>query len=177
MSTVTVSEGSVRVRKLTEGALCVALSVVLSYLKLFRMPQGGSITLEMAPILFFAYRCGAKWAVGAGALSGLLQMLFGGSIYHPVQAILDYPVAFACVGLAGAFGERLISGALAGGAARLACHVVSGAVFFAAYAPAGQNPWIYSAVYNLTFMIPALILSGGAAWILWKKLGDITPPR
>ena len=170
MNTETMSKSSDRVRTLVEGALCVALSVVLSYFKIFKMPQGGSITLEMAPLFFFAYRHGFKWGISAGALSGLFQMLFGGYIYHPLQAILDYPLAFACTGLAGAFGSHFVVGTLIAGAARLFCHVASGAIFFASYAPAGQNPWVYSTIYNATYMIPVLILSGGVAWILWKKL-------
>ncbi len=170
MSAGVMSKSSDRVRALVEGALCVALSVVLSYLKVFKMPQGGSITLEMAPLFFFAYRHGFKWGISAGALSGLLQMLFGGYIYHPVQAILDYPLAFACTGLAGAFGPHFLIGTAAAGFARFVCHVLSGVIFFASYAPAGQNPWIYSSIYNAGYMIPDLILCGGAAWILWKKL-------
>lgn len=161
---------SERVRTLVECALCVALSVVLSYFKIFRMPQGGSVTLEMAPLFFFAYRHGVKWGISAGALSGLLQMLFGGYIYHPLQAILDYPLAFACGGLAGAFGPRFVPGVLAAGAGRVLCHILSGVIFFASYAPEGQNPWLYSTIYNVTYMVPTLILSGGAAWVLWRKL-------
>lgn len=160
-----------------EGALCVSLSVVLSYLKVFKMPQGGSITLEMAPLIFFAYRHGFKWGISAGALSGLFQMLFGGAVYHPLQAILDYPAAFACVGFAGAFGRHFVIASIVGGALRLLCHVVSGAVFFGSYAPAGQNPWLYSTIYNLTYMIPALIISGSVAWLLWKKLEGKTSQR
>ena len=170
MSAETISKSSDRVRTLVEGALCVALSVVLSYFKIFKMPQGGSITLEMAPLFFFAYRHGFKWGISAGALSGLFQMLFGGYIYHPVQAILDYPLAFACTGLAGAFGSHFVVGTLVAGAGRLFCHTASGAIFFASYAPAGQNPWLYSTIYNATYMIPVVIISGGVAWVLWKKL-------
>ena len=106
----TTVKSPVKVSVLVEGALCVALSVVFSYFKLFSMPQGGSITLEMAPLLFFSYKQGGKWGVCAGFLSGLLQMLFGGYIVHPVQALLDYPLAFACIGAAGLFGRHIIAG-------------------------------------------------------------------
>ena len=41
---------------LVEGALCIALSIVLSYIRLFRMPQGGSVNLELVPLILFAWR-------------------------------------------------------------------------------------------------------------------------
>ena len=170
MSETTVKSGTVKVSVLVEGALCVALSVVLSYFKLFSMPQGGSITLEMAPLLFFAYKHGGKWGIIAGGLSGLLQMLFGGYIVHPVQALLDYPLAFACIGIAGLFGRHIIAGTIAAGLGRLLCHVLSGVIFFSSYAPAGQSPWIYAAVYNVSFMTPTLILASVTALMIWKKL-------
>jgi thiamine transporter len=156
---------------MVEGALCVALSVVFSYFKMFAMPQGGSVTLEMAPLLYFAYRQGFKWGAAAGAMSGVLMMLLSGYVAHPVQAVLDYPLAFGCLGLAGLFKTKPIIGTIVAGAARLASHVLSGAIFFASYAPEGQNPWIYSLVYNASYLIPALIISAVLALILWKRLG------
>ncbi len=172
MNETQTRNSSQRVKILIESALCVALSVVLSYFKLLRMPQGGSVTLEMAPLLFLAYRHGFKWGIAAGAMSGLIQLLFGGYVVHPAQAILDYPLAFGCVGIAGLFGEKALLGTIVAGFSRFLCHVVSGAIFFAKYAPEGQNPWIYSIVYNATFIIPALILSAITALILWKRFLD-----
>jgi thiamine transporter len=159
------------VRELTECALCVALSVVFSQFKMFSMPQGGSVTLEMAPLLYLSYKRGFKWGVSAGAMSGILQGLIGGFIVHPVQAALDYPLAFACVGIAGLFKAHPLLGAIAAGAGRLFCSVLSGVIFFASYAPEGQNPWVYSTIYNASYMIPAVILSTTLALLLWKKLG------
>ena len=107
------------------------------------MPQGGSITLEMAPLLYFSYKYRYKWGITAGLVSGLLQAVFGGYVAHPAQGILDYPAAFACMGLAGCFGESA-KGVTAGTAlavvSRLVCHVLSGVIFFASYAPEGQTP-------------------------------------
>lgn len=171
MSTTTAQGASARTRTLVECALCVALSVVFSYVKFFRMPQGGSITLEMAPLVYFAYRYGLKWGLGAGAMSGVLQMLLGGYVVHPIQALLDYPVAFACMGIAGASKKHLLLGAVVAGVARLFCHVLSGAIFFAQYAPATQNPWLYSTIYNASFMAPSMVISMALALMLWKKMG------
>jgi thiamine transporter len=157
---------------MVEGALCVALAVVFSEFKMFAMPQGGSVTLEMAPLLYFSYRRGFKWGAAAGVISGVFMVLFGGYIAHPIQAALDYPVAFACVGAAGFFKGKPILGTILAGGARFVCHVLSGVIFFSSYAPEGQNPWVYSAVYNASFMVPSLLISGVLAMILWKRLGS-----
>lgn len=172
MGTEAISSESGRIRVLVEGALCVALSVVFSYLKIFRMPQGGSVTLEMAPLLYFAYRRGVGWGVCAGAMSGVLQMLLGGYVVHPAQALLDYPLAFACLGAGGMRWHRPIPGTLVAVAARLFSHVCSGVIFFASYAPEGQNPWLYSTVYNAGFMVPSAIMSALVAWMLWKRMAE-----
>lgn len=167
----TVAKGSDRVRVMVEGALCVALAVVFSELRMFSMPQGGSVTLEMAPLLYFSYRRGLKWGASAGVMSGVFMMLFGGYIAHPIQGILDYPAAFACIGAAGFFKEKPVLGTILAGVARFVCHALSGVIFFSSYAPEGQNPWLYSSVYNASYMIPSLLISGVLAMILWKKLG------
>jgi thiamine transporter len=172
MENTAISETFNKTRALVEGALCVALSVVFSNLKLFSLPQGGSVTLEMAPLLYFSYKYGYKWGIPAGAMSGLLQMLMGGYIAHPVQAVLDYPAAFACMGLGGVFGQNgkgVAAGTVLAAIARLACHILSGVIFFASYAPEGQNVWIYSLVYNASFMAPSIIITAVAACFLWKK--------
>ena len=142
------------------GGLCVALSFVLSYIKLFSMPEGGSITLaSMLPLLWYAHRFGLRAGLLAGLAYGVLQFIQNPEFYAPLQVLLDYPLAFACIGLAGLFLRRedkgagrnlvfLLAGVLTGSIARAACHIVSGAVFFAEYAPAGMNVWLYSLGYN-----------------------------
>jgi len=167
--------GSGRTRILVEGALCVALSVVLSNFRLFRMPQGGSVTLDMAPLFFFAYRHGFKWGVTAGAISGIFQLIFGGYVAHPAQAFLEYPAAYAMLGSAGIFGRDIkgrVAGTLVASALRLACHVLAGVIFFAAYAPEGMNVWLYSTVYNGSYIVPATLISAGAALILWRRFPE-----
>lgn len=148
---------------LVEGGLCIALSFVLGYIKLFSMPQGGSVTAgEMIPIIIFALRHGSLPGIVVGALYGFVQMLFGGSIFHPVQAILDYPVAFGVLGLAGLFSSEfektksvvpVIKGASLGIVLRMIAHTLTGAIFFASYAPEGQNPWAYSIIYNASYLV------------------------
>ena len=162
-----------KVRILVEGAMAAALALALSYARIWRMPQGGSITLENVPLFLFTLRWGLKAGLGAGSVAGLLQLILGGYVVHPVQALLDYPMAFAVLGLA-ALCRRPIWGGLAlGASARFLCHVLSGVVFFAAYAPEGTNVWIYSAAYNGSFMLPSLVLSVVAVYMIWPRLEKI----
>ena len=157
------------VKMLVEGGLCIALAFVLGYIKLFSMPQGGSVTAgEMIPIIIFALRHGSLPGIIVGALYGLVQMLFGGSIFHPIQAILDYPVAFGVLGLAGIFLAEfeknksikpVLAGASLGIVLRMIAHTLTGAIFFASYAPEGQNPWIYSIIYNASYLVVEFIIT------------------
>lgn len=153
-------------RMLIEGGVMVGLAYVLNLIKVFDLPQGGSVTAgSMIPILIFAYRWGAKSGILAGVVFGLMQLFLGGYVATPVQAALDYPIAFGLLGIAGFFskeGEVPFSGAFVGIflalLARTMAHVISGVVFFAEYAPEGMNPFIYSLVYNGSYMgIEALV--------------------
>ena len=151
---------SSRITIVVEGALCAALSVVLGYLTVFRMPQGGSINLELVPILIFAYRHGWKWGIEVGVLVGLLSLMLGGYVVHPVQAILDYPLASGALGLSGLWRKRLgtlITGTIIGGILCYCCSVVSGVVFFASYAPEGSNVLMYSIAYNSFFLLKLVV--------------------
>ncbi|MDD2206587.1 MAG: energy-coupled thiamine transporter ThiT [Aminobacterium sp.] len=158
---------------LVEGALVVAMTVAFSYIKLWRMPQGGSVTLENIPLLIFALRHGLKYGFGAGTVAGIIQLLLGGYVVHPVQALLDYPLAFGVLGLAALIRKPLWAGLTLGTLARLVCHILSGVVFFASYAPEGTNVWLYSTVYNASYMIPNLALGIIITYLVWGRLNKI----
>jgi thiamine transporter len=162
------------VRVLAEIGVAVALSAVLGQLRLFQMPQGGSVSLEMLPIIFIAIRGGVMPALVTGVLYGLLQLILPGAyIYHPAQALLDYPLAFGALAAAGFVPVRpLASGALAklpfaalfaavllGTSARFVFHFLSGLIFFASYAPGWEAPWLYSMTYNLLYLLPEALIS------------------
>lgn len=139
------------VRALVYGALCVSLSFVLSYMKLFSMPMGGSLTLcSMLPIAMYAWAFGPAYGFTAAFAYSLLQVIQGAWIVHPVQFILDYFVAFTCYGLSSLFPQCLPLGVGVAGLARYACSVLSGVVFFAEYAAeAGyESALLYSLAYN-----------------------------
>lgn len=149
-------------KMLVEGTVCIALALILRTIKLYELPNGGSITPgKMIPLIIFALRYGPIKGFVVGAVYGTMSIILGGSIYHPVQAILDYPLAYGLLGLAGLFKDEfqkthsirtILLGSLVGIFGRFICHVLSGVVFFKEYAPAGMNPWFYSITYNASFL-------------------------
>lgn len=155
---------------LVEGALSIALAVVLSYFKLFSMPQGGSVSLTLLPLLVFSFRSGWRYGIFVGAVTGLLRLMLGGYVVHPLQALLDYPVASGLVGLAGFFpGEKWL-GVLCACFANFAAAVLSGVVFFASYAPAGTNAWLYSILYNGSSLLPETAILMALVYMIMPRL-------
>ena len=136
-------------KMLVYGSLCLALSFVLSYIKIFSWPQGGSITPgSMLPVMIFASMFGVLPGIIVGVAYGLLQLIQDPFVIHWAQLFLDYPLAFGAIGLAGLFRNNLILSSLIGGFSRFVFSFISGFVFFASYAPDGINPLIYSLAVN-----------------------------
>ena len=166
---------AIRIRVLVEVGLTIALSAVLGLLSVWQMPQGGSVSFVMLPIFVLAIRRGWRVGMAAGALYGVVDFMIERYLFHPVQALLDYAIAFALCGLAGIFAARwaessrthgaakafwiaALPGVVLASLARYAAHVLSGVVFFASYAvEAGQAPLVYSLAYN-----SFVLVSGGA---------------
>lgn len=162
-------------RILAEMILFISLANALYliskfYLPFLHLPEGGSITIgSMVPLLWFALRRGLRWGVEAGVVYGLVHMVISGDIYYPTQIILDYPLAFGALGLAGAFRNRPVMGVGAGMLGRFICHFVSGVIFFGQYAWTGWNVFAYSAAYNATYLVPEFIISAAVVFILLKR--------
>lgn len=167
-------------RVLAEAALAIALAFVLGLITVFRMPLGGSISLEMVPLILLALRQGWKVGVLAGAAYGLVNLAVNPVILHPVQVLFDYPLPFAALGLAGLFSPTLrgaIIGTVVAVLARFVAHFVSGVVFFAAYAPEGWNPYVYSAAYNAAYLVPSLAIALVVVGVLLRALENAQPSR
>lgn len=127
---------------LVHGALCIAMSFVLSYFKLFSMPTGGSITLaSMLPLMVYANRYGVKFGIMAGAVYGLLQYVQSPQMFHWIQLLVDYPIAFGLIGLGGLTkgDNNLVFSVLIGGTARFLAHLFTGIVFFGTYIMIGEG--------------------------------------
>lgn len=167
-------------RMLTEAALAVALAFVLGFVKVFQMPFGGSISLEMIPLILLALRQGPVVGVVSGAVYGLLNFVAGPFVVHPVQVLFDYPLAFGALGLAGFF-QPTVRGAILGSVvavlARFAFHYLSGVVFFISTFPEGWNPYLYSAVYNAAYLVPSLAIALVAVVVLLRALEGALPSR
>ncbi|TCS93084.1 energy-coupled thiamine transporter ThiT [Hazenella coriacea] len=159
-----------RIMVMVEIAILTALAVVLHKATPFQWVYGGSISLVMIPIALLAFRRGWIAGVIAGGLTGLLSLLLGGSVYYPLQVVLDYPLAFACLGLAGLIPvrtdlekasllKRTFAALFIAGAGRFVAHYLSGVIFFAEFAPKGQSPYIYSLVYNGSYILPEIIIT------------------
>ncbi|MDO4483189.1 MAG: energy-coupled thiamine transporter ThiT [Clostridia bacterium] len=152
-------------RLIANAALTIALATVLSYIRLYRMPQGGSITpASMLPIFMFAYAYGAGPGCFVGLVFGFMQWLQDAFyMVTPVEGIMDYLLAYALLGLAGLARKlpeqyALQVGCVIGALGRAICAIVAGFVFFAEYAPEGQAPLVYSMVYNGLYLIPETII-------------------
>ena len=158
-----------KVRMLCEGALCIAMSVVLSYVKLDVGPSGGSINATMIPLVLFAIRWGWGWGVGAGLVFGTLKYFLGeGFVISWVSILFDYSVAYAFVGFAGVLKGKANTAwlaALIGCAARFVVHYLSGVTVYAEWMPEEflgmtmTTPFFYSLLYNLFYMLPSTVIT------------------
>ena len=152
-------------RRISMGAMCVAIAFVLSCIRLFRMPQGGSITpAAMLPLVLFMVACGPLQGFVVGCTFGLLQLITDPYVIHPVQLLVDYPLAYGamvlgCLASALPIDKRwkLPLAALLAGVGRYVMAVLSGAIFFSEYA-GEQNAWVYSLVYNITYIGPDVLV-------------------
>ena len=158
--------GMIRIRRekmdtsvLINSALLLALAVVLEQLRILHMPQGGSVTAgAMVPLLLIACRFGVGTGVLAGFAYGMINMLQEPFILHPVQVLFDYPLPFMAMGLAGISRQHIYWGTGLAFLARFVCHFISGVVFFGSYAPEGMSPVWYSLVFNITYLVPEMLI-------------------
>ncbi len=166
-----MSKTSTNVKVLAEGTVIVALTVIIKeFLPHYSLPQGGSVSLAgMVPLIWFALRRGLRAGVEAGAVYGLVDMALGGYIVDPVQVIIDYPLAFGALGLAGLFRKYPLVGVTVAIFGRFLAHFASGVWFFWMYAPEGMNPVVYSAIYNGGYLLVELVVSAIIIFILDKR--------
>lgn len=159
---------------MTECSVMVALSTVLSLIKIIEMPYGGSVTVaSMLPIVIAVYRHGALWGIGAALANSVIQLLLGlnnlsyFTTWQSIVAIivLDYVVAFGVFALAGIFKKiekrqnyALLYGVILSSVLRYACHVISGATVWAGLSIPTEAALVYSISYNATYMLPETIV-------------------
>lgn len=182
-----------RTRVLVEMALSIGLAWVLARFAVFRMPNGGTISLDMLPLFVFALRRGLRPGLLAGGLFGVLDLTVDPYIFNWAQVVLDYPAAYMMIGAAGALSplwhRAVARGRMAsavwtvavpaivlGSLLRFAMHWWSGVVFFGQFA--GDQPvWLYSVIYNATYVGPSLLLCAAAAVAVMPTLEKAVPSR
>jgi len=176
-----------RLLMLIEIAIFTALAIVLDnipFLKFKVWPNGGSVSLSMIPVFLVAFRWGLKGGLLSGFLFGLLKLVFGPSILHLYQAFVEYGFAFTVIGLAGIFSNKLKAaistgktglaftfiflGTLVGSALRYLAHFYGGIVFWGEFAPDDQPVWLYSLVYNGSYMLPSFVICAIGIFLLFK---------
>ena len=174
-------------KKLTTCALLIALGTVLMWIsKLIPSPwlQGGSVTLaSMVPIILAGIMFGTKWGLCTSVAYSFIQMLFG--FYPPptqtflsfvLVVLLDYVFAYGVLGLSGFFfsltGKRKFSAPLSAfivTSLRYICHILSGILIWGVYAEEGQSVFVYSVLYNGSYMIPEIIITTIVCTMLLKS--------
>ncbi|WP_249869964.1 energy-coupled thiamine transporter ThiT [Oceanobacillus saliphilus] len=178
---------SKRILFLVEVSIFTALALLLDILPLsFKIwAQGGSISFAMIPIFIVAFRWGLKGGLLSGFLWGLLQVATGTAyILTPLQGFIDYAVAFTVIGCAGIFAKQIQQavkagetnkyltyitlGVFVGSTLRFFAHYIAGIVFFGS-AVEGQPAWLYSLLYNGSYMLPSFILCTVAVFFLFHK--------
>ncbi|MBO5328817.1 MAG: energy-coupled thiamine transporter ThiT [Clostridia bacterium] len=169
------------------AAICIAMSFALSYVRVVKLPQGGSITIaSLLPIMLFSYMFGVRKGVFVGFIYGLLQAIQDPWLVHPAQFLLDYPVAFAAIGVAGAFANvkaleklpqvKFALGAVLAGVLRFVSHIFSGVFAFSEYA-AGVNPWAYSLGYNSFVFVDLAIVIVAGVLLFSSKSFNVTAKK
>lgn len=182
---------------LVECAMMVALAFGLSFVKLWQMPLGGSVTLcSMLPIMLIGIKYGPVIGLGTGFVYSLTQLAQGfmeGDISYAagealvfiVAMLFDYIVPFTVLGLAGILGKKNrwmpIAGMSAAIGMRILCHYFTGVTIWSQWTPEGWSAWIYSAAYNGGYLLPDLAITLAVAVMLLsikeiRKLLDIKEP-
>ena len=169
-------------RALTYGAICVATAFALSYIKFFSLPQGGSVTFaSMLPIILYSYMFGTRKGLVVGVVYGMLQFIQSPQFYQPMQVLLDYPIAFGALGVAGIArkipflkGKMLAEfsvGAIISILLRYFSHVVSGYYVFSSWKMDVYNAVSWAFVYNMfVFADLAIVLVIGLVALSTKNL-------
>lgn len=141
-----------KTKRLVTSGVLIALGTVLSLIKVFAFPLGGSVTLfSMVPLLVIGYMYGPLWGLLSGFVYGLLQMILGATMSSAfagltgyllvIMALLDYLLAYMGVGLSGIFKKAIkkdtpafILGTIVAVLIRLICHFLSGWILWGSYA-------------------------------------------
>ena len=173
-----------KVRLLAESGILLALAIVLSFVKIWNMPMGGSVTLlSMLPIMLIAIKSGTLWGVGTAFVFSLFQLaqaIVEGNVFPYCSTLgivmlcvaFDYIVPFTALGFCALgkqrFGEIGICAGIAGVCIlRFSCHYATGVVIWGQWAE-GMSKGLYSLLYNGQYMLPEMLLTLAASVLLLR---------
>ena len=176
-----------RIQALCEGAILLALAIVLNYLSkmiFVNMPQGGSVSLAMVPLLLYIQRWGLGKGLLIGFAYGLLDMLIdGGYAWGWQSMVLDYLVAYTALGLGGLFRGKawgMLPCAAVGCLGRYGVHYLSGITLYRILEPTAvegleglgaiANAHVYSLLYNGVYMLPNVLIALALSVLLYAPL-------
>lgn len=171
-------------RSIVYASVTIAMSFALSYIRFLELPQGGSITFaSLLPLMVYTYMFGIRKGVVAGIIYGFLQFIQAPWFYHPIQFLLDYPIAFGAIGLTAILKEQNVLnkykpvqfalGALVAVTFRYLSHVISGVFVFGSGDPSyGAVAWSF--LYNaFTFADLAICLIAGCGLFASKTFNKL----
>ncbi len=170
-----------KLRIMAEIAIFSAIAIIFDRFTLFTMPQGGSVSLVMLPILILALRHGLVTGIISGVIVGTIQLFYGGYFLNLFQVFLDYALSYAGIGLAGICASVLrqqkdlakasltiLAASLVGGTVRFLGNFLAGIIFYGDYAPAGTPVWLYSLQYNISYILPSTAIACALLILLYK---------
>ncbi len=160
-------EKKVTTKQLVFAAMAIALATIISaVVKLPSLPNGGSVTLfSMLLVTLVGYWYGPAVGIAAAVSYGILQFITGPYVVHPLQVVLDYPLAFGALGISGFFRNKkngLLKGYLAGVAGRLFFASLSGIIFYTVYVDSLRENMVAiwaGIVYNMTYIVPEAVMT------------------
>ena len=153
-------------------ALSTVLDIVSNALPLPRMPYGATLSIATVPMII----------VALGVLYGIVALLREQHFIHPIQLLLDYPLAFSTIGAAGIvrcgswqqtdvrIRIRIGVAVVVANSLRFCAHFLSGIVFWYQFAAEGQSIWLYSLIHNASYMVPETIIGSILVQVLLRRL-------
>ncbi|MCK9225216.1 MAG: energy-coupled thiamine transporter ThiT [Candidatus Muirbacterium halophilum] len=163
-----------KITLMLEISIAAAIAIVLSRLRIYKLPYGGSVSLELFPIVYISFKRGISAGLFTGMLHAILSMIFiENAIITFFQPVLDYFVPSMVIAICG-FGykkglyvkEFLFFIAMI---LNFLSHFLSGFLYYGQYASQGQSKYLYSAIYNISYTLPSAIAISIIIYIFERK--------